>query len=78
MRATMTARTTTVEVYEADRGEHVVQIVIAGDGTGIGKAQLPGGDYGTALAIAEGLKTLTTRGVDLTPMLPDADREVRP
>ncbi|RJO66012.1 MAG: hypothetical protein C4523_14295 [Myxococcales bacterium] len=63
-------RTTTIEVFACDDGGHIVQVAIADDGKEVGTAQLPGGDYENAVAMAEGLKHLADRGVDLTAMLP--------
>jgi len=66
----MRERTTTIEVFACVDGEHVVQVAIEDDGTEIGRGLLPAGDLANATAMAEGLRTLAERGVDLTAMLP--------
>lgn len=68
----MEPRKTTIEVFEVTPGEHIVQVTVHLDGAEVGQTQLPAGSLENAAAIAEGLRSLASRGMDLTGMMPDA------
>ena len=63
-----------IEGFQDGTGGHVVQVTVSMNDTEIGSAQLPGGDFENAKGMAEGLKAMADAGVDLTAMLPDAEK----
>ena len=56
--------------------EHIVVVIVEINGVNIGQVQLAGGDYETAVGIANGLKNLADSGFDLTVMLPEVGKVV--